>query len=120
MPKSLTDLKSVDKLLDEAVEMFEATAEVKGEIANDVLAAQDDKTKAVILKIAGVLRSRLSDSIKVKVGKTSLDVMASGKAVEFAVVWTACEIAKDLALVGIRVGSFVFPADTCAVCGGDV
>jgi len=120
MPKTATDLKSVDKLTDEAVEMFEAVAEVKAELANAVLEAQDAKTKALILIVASSLRSRLSDGIKVKVGRSHIDAMARGKAIESTVLWMATELVKDLALVGLQVGNFQFPSDVCAICGGDV
>lgn len=121
MAKSATDLRSADKLIDEAYESFAAVSEIKHELSQEVFDAQDDETKAALTQIAASLLVYSTDTIKLDLGKQGkAEAQVEREHLDWNLQWLAVEIAKDLAVVGIRVANFVLPLDACAICGGDV
>lgn len=89
---------------------FSALAEYQYEVAMETLDKQDTETQALIQKVYGVLKQHSTGS-KLAVTEDEVD-----KAL-FAV---AMEVVKDMALLGIRLGEFVFPDNQCAKCGEEV
>lgn len=115
--KSVTDLKTDDKIIEDALADFMAVSEVKGEIASDEYKAQDAKTRKVIDGMVATLANYALGTVKL----AGVDgIVIYEEAVRDNLLYLAMELAKDLALVGIRVGNFQFPTNLCAICGGDV
>jgi hypothetical protein len=118
--KQLTNLKSSDKLLADAIEQFHGVSEVKYELAKEAYAIQDIDTKAVIDRIAATLRQHANGYIQVQLDPPRgalVPVKIENEYLGMNLLWLAIEIVKDLAFVGIRVAKFKFPEQVCAQCG---
>jgi hypothetical protein len=89
---------------------FISLAEYQGQVAREVYESQDDETRKVIDKIVTTLQNH-SDGNVYGVDDQYTDSM---------VMHLAVEAVKDLAVCGIQVANFQFPADICAMCGGEV
>lgn len=95
---------------------FEALTMVKYDVARDVFAAQDDKTQKALQKLADEIEKQTTGSVKI--GRKF--VQAGTLLIQYSAFTLAIEIAKDLAVCGVRVANFVLPADLCFVCGDSV
>lgn len=121
--KTLSDLKSNDKLVEESVESFKSISEIKYELAKEAYDIQDKETKAVIDRIVSTLQVYASGTISVQLSPPTggfITVKIDNTYLGYNLLWLAMEIVKDLAILGIRVESFEFPPSMCAVCGADV
>lgn len=121
--KSVTNLRSADKLVEEAVEFFKSVSEIKYELAKDAYDAQDEETKAVIDRIHDTLRVYASGYITVQLSPPSGDlvpVKIDNDYLTYNLLWLAVEIIKDLAILGTRVANFEFPPSMCAICGSEI
>ena len=103
----------VDNRVQEAVEMAEIEAEVRGELADTAIELQDDKTKALIERMVAELRKEVTGRIVVgdKAG------MISREALDANLRFIATEILRDLQVFDIRVGTYILPPGLCALCG---
>lgn len=110
--KTAADLGRIDPAIEEFVEI----TSYKAEIAVATFDAQDKETQKLILKIADVLKQYATGTIQV--GRRSIDITAD--VLKENCLYLAVEIVKDLAMLDIRVGNFVFPQGACVKCGGDV
>jgi hypothetical protein len=121
--KSISDLKSVDKLTEDAVEEFKSVSEMKWELARDAYELQDKETKAVIDRIVATLRTYANGYIAVQLnpptGET-IPVKIENDYLDMNLLWLAVEVVKDLAFIGVQVASFEFPPSLCAQCGADI
>lgn len=106
--------------VDPVIEEFEAVGRVKDEMAHDVIDIQDAETQAAIDIILGTLQTYATGYITPKIGETNVPIKVDNEYITMHLRWLAVEIAKDMALVGIRLGNFVFPKNLCAVCGSEV
>lgn len=98
--KSVADLRQAES------EEAEMIAEMKGELFSEVYKKQNKETRELIDKIIAQLRIY---------NRTKLDEPY----LTHALSWLAMEVVKDLAITGIRLGTFTFPKGVCAVCGGE-
>lgn len=83
-----------------------AVAEYKSVLFTEVYDQQDAATRGMIDKIVAQLRVY---------NKTPM----AEPYLTFNLQWLAVEIVKDMAMVGIRLGTFAFPEGVCAVCGAE-
>lgn len=121
--KSVTDLKSADKLIDEAIENFKSVSEIKYELAKDAYDMQDDKTKAVIDRLVKTLQTYATGSITLQLAPPHGKLVAvaiENDYLMFNLLYLAMEIVKDLAITGIRVAKFEFPPSLCSNCGSEI
>lgn len=81
-------------------------AEMKGELAKEVYDAQDKETRALLDKLAAQVRTYTKETLPEPWHSHNIN-------------WLAIEIVKDLAITGIRLGTFTFPEGVCAVCGSE-
>lgn len=93
---------------DEAMEDFEAIAEAKWELANDVYQLQDRGTQDAIDKIQNTLKQHATGH---------KDFPLSSRVVGQLTFYLAVEAAKDLLFSDIRIAAFEFPEHLCASCG---
>lgn len=99
-------LRETNNLLDEAQAEAQMVAEMKGTLAEEVYFKQDDLTKALIDKLAAQVRTYTKETLPEPWHTYNIN-------------WLTMEIVKDLAITGIRLGTFTFPEGLCAVCGGE-
>lgn len=121
--KTAQDLRSVNTLLDEAIEDWKVTSELKGELAREAYDAQDEETQAAIDRIIGTLRQHATGYITVQLHPPHGNVMpvkVENKYLDYNLFWLGMEVAKDLAIVGIRLVSFEFPPSLCSNCAADI
>jgi hypothetical protein len=121
--KSTANLKSADKLIEQAVEDWKGVSVIKYEMAKEAYDAQDAKTQAVIDRIVGTLRSHANGYINVQLTPPSGGLVAvkiDNEYLMMNLLYLALEVVKDLAIVGTRVATFKFPPSLCAACGAEV
>lgn len=121
--KQITDLKSADKLVTEAIEEHQSIAEVKYELAKAAYDAQDKETKAVIDRIVDTLRTYATGYIHVQLQPPTgalVPVKLDNTYLGYNLLYLAVEIVKDLAFLDIQVASFEFPEAYCARCGAEL
>ena len=115
--------KSIDRMLEDAVEEFKAVSEIKFELAKDAYDQQDSETKATIDRIVGTLRQYATGYINVQLNPPEgapVPVKIDNEYLGYNLYWLAVEIVKDLAFIGIRVENFEFPDTHCAQCGKEL
>jgi hypothetical protein len=105
---------------DDVLEEFKMVTELRGEMAQVALDAQDEETQGLILRIADKLAESASGYVMVKVGGKLVRVEVESELVKANTLFVATEILKDLALFDIRVGTYVFPPSLCASCGAEL
>jgi hypothetical protein len=111
----------LDKLADEWNSGFQEIADTKYALARGMYDGQDGETKEALDRIHDVVRSVFRNQLwiaKTRTGERKVfttDAETQGK----FTFYVAMEIAKDLALMDIRVGNFTFTKD-CVECGKPV
>ena len=121
--KTISDLRSSDKLMQEAVDRHKSISEVKYELAKEAYDAQDDDTKAVIDKMVETLRTYCTGYINLQLQPPTgamVPVKLNNEYLGYNLLFLAVEIVKDLALLDIKVASFKFPPSMCATCGAEL
>jgi hypothetical protein len=121
--KSITDLKSSDKLVKEAIARQKSISEVKYEIAREAFDLQDDKTKEVIDRMVETLRNYTTGYINVQLQPPTgalVPVRLDNEYLGYNLLFLAVEIVKDLALLDIKVANFKFPPSMCVKCGAEL
>lgn len=121
--KSVTDLKSAKRKLNEAMEEFESLSEVKYELAKAAYEVQDAKTQQVIDRIVATLRTYATGYVTFQLapprGALST-VKITNEYLGYNLFYLAVEVMKDLAMMGIKVAEFTFPPALCAQCGAEL
>ena len=107
--------KSADDFLgksDKLVE-FEVVTLVQYEAAKDAYDAQDAETQAAIDLMVKTLHTYAEPETAsgIEIGEDVLDQ---------CLLVLAMQAVNDMALVDIRVGNYIYPANLCAACGSDV
>lgn len=102
--KTLADLGTSPQ-----AEEFKMLAEFHGELAQEVYDAQDTETRAVIDRIRDTLMAQCEGNVR----------GVSDTYTAHMLLHLAVEVVKDLAMLGIQVSNFTFPAKVCAACGSD-
>jgi hypothetical protein len=118
--KSVVNLKETDKLVQEAVEEFEAVSEMKYEIAKASYDAQDDDTRKMIDKLVKVLDQHATGHITLSLDGDSVPVEVEKKYVGFNTLYIVMDMLKTLALFDIRVGKYTFPDMYCSNCEAEL
>lgn len=121
--KSIANLKSQGKLVENAVEEFQSISELKYELGMEVYEAQDDATKKAIDRIVGTLQVYATGFITVQLQPPHggvVPVRIDAKYLGYNLLWLAIEICKDMAILGIRIASFDFPPSQCVKCGAEI
>lgn len=121
--KSIMDLRSADKLVQDALEEHQSVAEIKYELAKEAYDAQDRQTRAVIDRIVGTLQSYATGYINVQLQPPEgvlVPVKLDNTYLGYNLLYLAIEIVKDLAFLGVKVANFKFPKSYCARCGGEL
>jgi hypothetical protein len=89
-------------------------------MAKDAYDLQDEETQAAIDRIVCTLQSYVTGFLNVKVaGASYVPVKIDNEYIGYNLLYLAVEVAKDLALLNIRVANFTFPPVLCVVCGAD-
>jgi hypothetical protein len=112
-----------DERVQEALEEFKILTELRMEMAQDALKAQDEETQKVIWRIAQRLAVGASGYIKVRVNPphgSFVPVKVDPELVQANTLFVATEILKDLAMFDVRVANYVFPPITCVSCGVEI
>jgi hypothetical protein len=118
--KSVADLKSAKRKLEQAIEEFEATSEVKYDLAKAAYDVQDAKTQQVIDRIVATLRTYATGYVTFQLAPPRGAVEAvkiTNEYLGYNLFYLAVEVVKDLAIMGIRVAEFEFPPALCSNCG---
>jgi hypothetical protein len=121
--KSVTDLKSAKRKLEEAIEEFEQMSEMKFELAKTVYDTQDAKTQAVIDRIVTTLRVYATGYITLQLAPphgAPTAVKITNEYLGYNLFYLAVEVVKDLAIMGTRVAEFDFPPALCSQCGAEL
>lgn len=121
--KSITNLKSNAKLVENAVAEFKSISELKYELAKEAYDAQDEDTKKAIDRIIGTLQVYATGSITVQLQPPFgeyVTVRIDATYLGYNLLWLAIEICKDMALLGIRLAAFDFPQSMCAKCSAEI
>ena len=113
-------LASIDPRLAEMTEEFAFLSELKGELANEVVKAQDKSTRNAIMAVHGILLANATGGITEHSGGKLRTVKVDMKWISANLLWLAVEIVKGLALVDLRVVNFTFPTTQCATCGATI
>lgn len=121
MRKTIHDLKSTQRLEQEAVEEWQSISLAKNELAMDIYDAQSTETKQAIDLIVKTLRTYATGDIHVELpGGETVSVSADPEHLTYNLMYLAVEIAKDLGVVGIQLAEFTFPTNLCFSCGATV
>jgi len=121
--KSVTDLPSSAKLVDDAIEQYNSVAEIKYELAKAAYDAQNRATRRAIDRIVDTLRVYATGYINVQLQPPEgalVPVKVDNTYLGYNLLWLAIEIAKDLAFLDIRLADFRFPEALCAKCGAEL
>lgn len=111
--KTKDDLLSARDVLREE---FSMVAKMKRELADEFLAEQDTETQAAISEIQTVLAKHATG--EAKIGRVSEQI--NREELEDCLRYLAVEVAKDMAIAGLRVGNLKLPENVCAFCGREV
>lgn len=111
--KTPADLYTSSKALLAAIEEYELVTEVKYEVALEVYEAQSMLTRKLLDKIKTTLATYATGTVTLD----GVEVTLSDDCMEQSLLVLAVEAAKDMAQLGIRLGSFDFPQGQCATCG---
>lgn len=112
-----------DSRVQEALEEFKILTELRMEMAQDALKAQDEETQAVIWRIAQRLAYGASGYIKIRVNPPhggTVPVKIERDMLDANTLFLATEILKDLALFDVRIANYKFPPSFCVSCGAEI
>lgn len=109
--------------LKEAIEEAKAMIEMRHELAQEAYDFQDADTKAILDRMVTRLRMSAGGFITVHVNPpkgNKVPVKIEQEYIDFNLLYIATEILKDLAMFDVAVGTYEFPPQQCATCGGEL
>jgi hypothetical protein len=117
--RTVSELKSVQRYLDEAVAEFQDLSEIRYELAKRAYKAQSATMQNTVDSILATLRIHAKDYIDVQLQPPHgalVPVKIERRYVDFNLLYIAMDILKNLALFDIRIGDYEFPPSLCTNC----
>ncbi len=109
--------------IDEAVDNWKSLTEIRFELAMEAFNAQDAATQRTIERIRDRLRLGAQGWITVKLSPPhggTIPVKVEQQYLDFNLLYVAVEILKDLAIVGVKIGTYKLPPMQCVSCGAEI
>ena len=114
------NVPGINDAIEDAFATWKALSEIKADFAQEVYDAQDDVTKKALDVIIYTLRSSATGYISLQLqppfGQT-VPMKIDNTYLGFNLKWLAVEIAKNLAILDLRVAHYEWPNHICSRCG---
>ena len=116
-------VKETDARLAEAVEEWKTLTEIRYELATTVYEAQDEQTQVTMQMLVNRLRLSSAGYVEIQVNPprgSLVPVKIEQQYLDYNLLYIVTQIFSDLAVTGVRVGTFKPVPGVCASCGAEI